>query len=366
MKSILVAGAGRIGSFIAQLLAHSGDYGVVLIDNDISHFDNIEPHANLTTLAADISDAKQMRSLHQTHQLCAVVACLPYFCNVRLAEFAKAQGLHYFDLTEDVEVAKTIMGLATDQAQAFVCRCGVAPGFINIVANHLMREFTELDTVKLRGGCLPKHISNTLQYAIAWSIDGLINEYGNICYGIFEKQKVSLQPLDDIETIELDGVTYEAFNTSGGVGALLEMYEGKVNTLNYKTMRYQGHCEKMRFLMQELRLNEDRETLKRILVNALPKTDQDVMILYVSVSGKKNGDFIEQNYVNKIEPVGRFGRHWSAIQVATASAASAVIDIVLGDEGSYQGFVVQETLPLNQILSNRFGQVFAQGEGLTD
>jgi len=125
-------------------------------------------------------------------------------------------------------------------------------------------------------------------------------------------------------------------------------------------MRYPGHCEKMRFLMNDLHLNADRETLKRILLNALPKTDQDVMIVYVSVSGEYQGQFMERSYVNKIYPLEIFNQHWSAIQVATASAACAVIDIVLQNAEQYHGFVLQETLPLDEILKNRFGKVFNQ------
>ena len=61
---------------------------------------------------------------------------------------------------------------------------------------------------------------------------------------------------------------YEAFNTSGGLGTLADTYAGNVRTMNYKTLRYPGHCEKIHLLMNDLKLNEDRETLKRILERA--------------------------------------------------------------------------------------------------
>ena len=105
-----------------------------------------------------------------------------------------------------------------------------------------------------------------------------------------------------MESIQIDGCEYEAFNTSGGLGSLGELYAGKVQYMNYKTMRYPGHCQKMRLFMNELRLNEDRATLKRILENAIPKTYQDIVIVYVTVEGIKQGELTEKSYVKKIYP----------------------------------------------------------------
>src|SRR5207253_7282400 len=138
--------------------------------------------------------------------------------------------------------------------------------------NELMQHFSELDAVKMRVGALPVNISNALQYSLTWSTDGLINEYGNHCKAIENGEEVTLLPLDDLEEVKIDGLTYEAFNTSGGIGSLAESWKGKVNSLSYKTIRYPGHCAKIRFLMNDLHLNHDRNTLKRILEGAIPKT----------------------------------------------------------------------------------------------
>ena len=356
MMNILIAGSGRIGSLLSQLLANADNYHVLLIDENDKAFSHFQKSKKLQTQKVDVGDKNQLQKVIDDFKIDAVVACLPYFCNIKLAEMASELNLHYFDLTEDIQTVEKVAELAKGSRKAFVSRCGAAPGFINIVANSLMKTFLQLDTVKLRAGCLPKHISNSLQYAIAWSIDGLINEYGETCHGIVEGESVDLRPLDDIEIIELDGVVYEAFNTSGGLGALRQLYEGKVKTLNYKTMRYPGHCEKMHFLMQDLQLNEHRDTLKEVLLRALPHTDKDVMIIYVSVSGHKNDEFMEENYVLKIEPKDLFGQKWSAIQIATATSAAAVIDIVLSQPGKYTGMVLQEDFSLDEVLTNRFGE----------
>lgn len=357
--TILIAGAGKIGALIAQLLAHSEQYQVILIDNEQRQLDAIQSHSKLTKLALDSQDQSELSKLIKQHRVDAVVVALPYFCHLPIAEVAYKQKIHYFDLTEDVHVVNQIRKMAHDADTAFVNRCGVAPGYINILALELMSQFKKLETVKLRAGCLPINVSNPLQYGFAWSIDGLINEYGNVCYGIVNGDTAELQPLDEVETVELDGVIYEAFNTSGGIASLVELSAGKVQTLNYKTLRYPGHCEKMRFLMQDLKLNSDRDTLRRILTNVLPQTDQDVMIVYVSVSGYIDGQLIERSEVKRFYPKTLFGKNWSAIQLSTANAACAIVSEVLLQEGVYSGVVKVEEFKHSAILANEFGRFFA-------
>jgi saccharopine dehydrogenase-like NADP-dependent oxidoreductase len=359
MYSICVAGGGTIGRLIALLLADSHDYEVYLTDKEPANLQLIYSHPNLHTELLDVTDADSFEQFLITHNIQVIIASLPYFYNVHVAQLARKLQLYYFDLTEDVAVTKKIKEVAKDSQQAFIPQCGVAPGFINIVANHLMQKFDSLTSAFLRAGCLPRSTHNALQYAITWSVDGLINEYGNECFGLAHGKKTTLHPLDDLEMIELDGTLYEAFNTSGGIGNLVETYRDRIDSLNYKTMRYPGHCEKMRFLMQDLYLNEDRATLKRILEKSLPRTDQDVMLLYVSVAGKKQGVYLEENYVNKLYPQTWFNKTWSAIQVTTACSLCAVVDLVLQEPQHYQGFIVQESFSLEKFLNNRFGKVYS-------
>ncbi len=351
--NILVAGAGQIGSLLAQLLA-AGGYNVHLVDSNADHFSKLSSLDNLKTVAMDVMSGVDLEAYIKANSIETLVACLPYYCNFSIAEMAALCGCNYFDLTEDVRTVSAVQELAQGKSQAFVSRCGVAPGYINILSHHLMQKFESLDSVKLRAGCLPQHATNSLHYALAWSIDGLINEYGNLCPALVEGKKVFLQPLEDLEMVELDGVMYEAFNTSGGIGGLPERYEGKINSLNYKSMRYPGHAERMKFLMQDLKLNDDREVLKKILLKALPKTDSDVMLIYVSVSGMREGEFFEENTLKKIYPKTLFDRRHSAIQVATASSAATVIDLVLNNKNVYQGFVYQEDISLNQFMASSF------------
>ncbi len=180
-----------------------------------------------------------------------------------------------------------------------------------------------------------------------------------MCFGIDHGHDVELQPLEGYETIEIDGLLYEAFNTSGGLGTLADTSAGRVQTVNYKTLRYPGHCEKMHFLMNDLKLNQDRVTLKRILEHAIPQTLQDVVIVYASVTGMRRGELFEENYVKKIYPQRIGGQPWSAIQVTTACGLCSVVDVVLSQPEPVRGFVTQESFALEQVLANRFGRYFA-------
>jgi saccharopine dehydrogenase-like NADP-dependent oxidoreductase len=358
VKTVLILGSGKVGSLIGTLLAESGDYRVHLADTRPEEAERLSGELSLPNLSAvglDASDRPRLQEYVTRIRPDAVVSALPYYCNPVVAEVAAENELHYFDLTEDVEVTRLIQKTSATAATAFIPQCGLAPGYISIVANHYMKRFEELDTVKLRVGALPVNPSNVLKYSLTWSTDGLINEYGNICYGIEGGKEVPLLPLEGYETIEVDGLLYEAFNTSGGIGTLADTYNARVRTMNYKTLRYPGHCEKIHFLMNDLKLNEDRGALKRILENAIPKTLQDVVLIYVSVTGTQKGELFEENYVKKIYPQRIASRLWAAIQVTTATGLCAVVDMVLSDGGRYKGFITQETFTLESFLENRFG-----------
>lgn len=362
MQKILIIGAGKIGSLITVLLGNSNDYQIYLADMDVENKklkNIIEKTTNVQLVQLDAHNHEQMADFLKKNPMEGIISSLPFHCNIAIAKLAKEFNLNYFDLTEDTHVAATVTELSKNATNAFVPQCGLAPGFISIVANNLMQRFATLDTVKMRVGALPVNISNALQYSLTWSTDGLINEYGNLCEGIVNGEEVNLMPLDDLEVIKIDGLTYEAFNTSGGIGSLAKSYMGRVKNMGYKTMRYPGHCEKMRFLMNDLQLNYDRDTLKRILESAIPKTAQDVVLVYVSVSGMQDNQFCEENYVKKFYPKKIGGFNWSAIQLTTATSLCSVVDMVMKQPGKYHGFVKQEQFALEDLLANRFGQYYS-------
>jgi saccharopine dehydrogenase-like NADP-dependent oxidoreductase len=364
MHRVLILGAGKIGALISGLLAESGSYRVQLADVDGAAAEAVvRAHgaAHLSGYALDAGNAAALAQHLAEHPVEAVISSLPFYCNVAVAEAARKAQCHYFDLTEDVEVTRAVRAIAVGAARAFVPQCGLAPGFISIAAAELITHFDELRAVKLRVGALPQHPNNVLKYSLTWSTEGLINEYGNACQAICDGRLTEVAPLEGLEEIEIDGHLYEAFNTSGGLGSLAETHGAHIESMNYKTIRYPGHCEQMRLLMNDLKLNHDRATLKHILENAVPQTLQDVVIVYAAVTGKQDGQLREENYVNKIYPQVIAGRLWSAIQVTTAAGISAVVDLVLEKKGRYQGFVAQEQFRLTDILANRFGRYYAAG-----
>ncbi len=357
MKRIFILGSGKIGVALAHILSQCKDYQISLIDIKLKaarhHFGDSLP-SNVEFVECDINDQQAITALLQQQQPLALISALPYFFNAKVAQLAKQYNLAYFDLTEDLATVELIRDYAIDAKNAYVPQCGVAPGLINIIAGDLIQYFDEALEVKLRCGALPEHSSNALGYALTWSVDGLINEYGNSCQALINHKIKEVSPLADLEEIQVDGANYEAFNTSGGAGSLVETYQKKVKKLNYKSIRYPGHCEKMHFLMNGLNLNEHRDWLKQILVTALPATKQDVVMVYISVNGYIDGELTKKNYIKKFYPCEIDGITYSAIQTVTATAAACVIDIVLSNPGHYQGRITQESFALKLILDNRF------------
>ena len=152
---------------------------------------------------------------------------------------------------------------------------------------------------------------------------------------------------------------FEAFHTSGGVGTLCDTLLGKVRSLNYKTIRYRGHRELIAFLLNDLRLNDRRALLKDILENAIPVTPQDVVLIFITVSGQKDGRLTQITDARKIYHGHCMGEPWSAIQLTTASGICAVVDLWASGRLADHGFVRQEQVDLDEFLANRFGKCYA-------
>ncbi len=365
MKDILVIGGGKIGSVVADLLCQSGSYQVTVADRSIEQLAELKGSgaggaSAPRPLALDVQDGPALRAALANRY--AVLSAAPYHLTTRVAEAALELGVHYLDLTEDVASTRRIRELSAGAATAFIPQCGLAPGFISIVAADLARQFDSLDSVRMRVGALPAYPSNALNYNLTWSTEGVINEYCEPCEAIVNGVRREVPALEEREEFSLDGVLYEAFNTSGGLGTLCETLAGKVRTLNYRTIRYPGHAAIMKALLHDLRLRDRREVLKDILEQAVPATMQDVVIVFVTVSGMKDGHLLQDTYARKIYSHALAGRMRSAIQITTASSLCAMLDLLAAGRLPAQGFVKQEDVPLADFLANRFGGVFAMQE----
>ena len=165
--------------------------------------------------------------------------------------------------------------------------------------------------------------------------------------------------MEDLEHFSMDGLDYEAFNTSGGLGTLCESLIGRVQNLNYKTVRYPGHCAIMKILLHDLRLSEQRELLKDVLEAAIPITLQDVVLVFVSVTGNRDGRLAQESYAKKVS-----GKLLSAIQLTTASGICTMVDLLASgklvpSKQAGGGFVRQESVPLPVFITSPFGQYYA-------
>jgi saccharopine dehydrogenase-like NADP-dependent oxidoreductase len=359
MHRVLLLGAGKIGRMIARLLIDSGDYSVTVGDVSPAALDRIASRVGgVLTRPVDVDSTGQLGDALRDCD--TVISALSYFYNPRVADAALAAGVSYFDLTEDVTTTARVREIAgrAREGQIFMPQCGLAPGFISIVAQHLTHRFEKLDSVRMRVGALPLFPTGALKYNLTWSTDGLINEYCNACDAIHDFRRVELLPLEGYEQFSLDGVWYEAFNTSGGLGTLCESFDGLVRELDYKTVRYLGHCSAVSLLVNELRLRERREVLKNILENAVPVTFQDVVVTFCAVTGWRNGQLVQITDARKIYHKEISGENWSAIQMTTAAGICAALDLFVTGVLPSRGFVRQEQVDFNVFLANRFGTLY--------
>ena len=197
-----------------------------------------------------------------------------------------------------------------------------------------------------------------MKYNLTWSTDGLINEYCNPCEAIHDGKPIEVLALEGLEQFSLDGVRYEAFNTSGGLGTLCQTLDGSVRELNYKTIRYMGHRDLAVLLVRELDLGQRRDLFKNILEHALPITFQDVVVTFCTVTGWQNEQFVQITDARKIYHQYIDGENWSAIQITTAAGVCAVLDLFVFGKLPNTGFLRQEQVAFDDFMNNRFGKLY--------
>ncbi|MCW8908233.1 MAG: saccharopine dehydrogenase NADP-binding domain-containing protein [Sedimenticola sp.] len=362
MRSISIVGAGRIGRLIARLFQSTGEYHILLIDQNPDALRGLDELPGVRSIVLTAEQQERLRE--PLTQGDAVISACGYRSNPAIARAAAEAGISYFDLTEDIATTREIQVIAEDAAegQVFVPQCGLAPGFIGMLGNHMAGRFETLDTLKLRVGALPEFPTNNLMYNLTWSTEGLINEYCNPCHAIRAGKFVELTPLEGLETFSLEGTSFEAFNTSGGLGTLCETLQGRVVDLTYKTIRYQGHQYLMNFLINDLRLGEQQALLKQIVERAVAVTHQDVVLIMVTATGFRDGRFIQETDSRRIYHGELAGQHWGAIQITTASSLCAMVDLFFEKRLPRRGYVRQEQVNFDDFMANRFASCFRKRE----
>ena len=349
IEKILVVGLGKVGSLVGTLLQRSG---FQVSGGDARPVDGL----SFASEVLDVSDAAALGAALEGCQ--GVVSCLPYRFNLPVAEAAFDRGIHYFDLTEDVPTTNAILEMASDARSVLAPQCGLAPGFIGIVGADLARQFDSVRSIELRVGALPENPRGSLGYSFTWSSAGVINEYLNECEVIARGERALVPSLQGVETIHINGLRLEAFTTSGGLGTMCDTWNGKLESLNYKTMRYPGHCEKMNFFLHELGMHRNREEAARILMEACPPVPQDVVYVHAAVEGQIGGELQREEFVGEYRPIEIDDVEWRAISWTTACSVAAVVEMV--NEGTLpsQGFIKQEDIPLGPYLATANGSLY--------
>ena len=351
-QKVAVLGLGKVGHLAAELLVEAG-FEVTGIDA------RAVAGAAFATRAVDLTHIAGLHDTLRGHH--AVLSCLPYHLNVGVSSAAHALGLHYFDLTEDVPTTRHIRELAKTAKGLMAPQCGLAPGFVGIAGADLASQFDKVRSIRLRVGALPQNPTGLLGYAFNWSPEGVVNEYLNDCEVIEEGVLKSVSAMEWLETIYIDGMQLEAFTTSGGLGTMCETYADKIENLDYKTMRYPGHAKLMNFFFHELLMRENRAEAGRILTNAKPPVDEDVVYVHVAAEGWVNGQLRRREFVRSYYPIEIGGKHRTAIAWTTSASVVAVIEMVRDGKLPGQGFLKQEDIPLKPYLQTRTGNYYNIG-----
>ena len=351
MKSIAVLGLGKVGHLAAQLL-HEADFQVFGYDLRRPALDPDFP-VNILDTSSEDELGKAFASVD------AVLSCLPYHLNKGVANAAHKAGIHYFDLTEDVPTTNHIIELSKTSKGLMAPQCGLAPGFVGIVGASKVAQFDKCRSLKMRVGALPQNPTGLMGYAFNWSPEGVVNEYLNDCEVIEGGVRKLVSAMEWIETIYIDGVKLEAFTTSGGLGTMCDTYLGKVDNIDYKTMRYPGHMELMNFYFHELMMRDHRELAGKLLTHAKPPVDDDVVYIHVAAEGEINGQLLRREFVRAYKPIEIGGKSRTAIAWTTSASVVSVIEMVRDDILPQQGFLKQEDIPLDAFLKTRTGRLYA-------
>ena len=393
MNKVLVLGGGKVGKSVAELLlaCGRGSYSVTLADRDDTSLKEAQSNlariqkllplkAEFTTKKLDASDRAAVKAAMTGHDY--VICMLPFDMVAGIADLANELGVHYFDVTEDVETTEQVRAIAQRAKVALVPQCGLAPGYIAIAGYEVARQFSEIHELFLRVGALPQSPTNALHYNVTWSTAGVVNEYCEPCNVMLDGSLTKLPALEGLENFSFEGIEYEAFYTSGGVGTLIDTLVSEKKTtaesrVAYKTIRYPGHRDLMKFLLQDLRLGVEhssaaspsgtifnRRLAMELLDHAIARTLQDVVIVFINGIGMKDGRREQINFKRAIHATTLLGRVWPAIELTTAAGVCAMVDLHRLGKLRQTGFVKQEECTLSMFNQTLFGLAYEAPEKL--
>ncbi|MGI9034653.1 MAG: saccharopine dehydrogenase C-terminal domain-containing protein, partial [Pyrinomonadaceae bacterium] len=253
---ILVLGAGRMGHGAVYDLIHNspGVEFVTVADFDLAKAEQIARTIGSEKIRArqiDVSNYAAVIDLMNGHD--AAISCVNYWFNASLSRAAIKTGCNFCDLGGNNYVVDEQLALDAEALQAgisIIPDCGLAPGMVSILAMHGARRFDKLREIHIRVGGLPQHPKPPLNYQLVFSVEGLINEYIERARVVRGGEITEVDSMTELESLSFAGFpALEAFQTSGGTSTLPDTFFGKVKELDYKTIRYAGHCEKFKTLI---------------------------------------------------------------------------------------------------------------------
>ncbi|HVD61208.1 MAG TPA: saccharopine dehydrogenase C-terminal domain-containing protein [Gemmatimonadaceae bacterium] len=305
---MLVLGAGLQGSACAyDLLQNDEVTEVRLADLHTSHLpDFLGPYSGkrLIPTPIDVRDHEAVGALMREAD--AVMSAIPYYFNFELAKQAVAAGVHFCDLGGNTEIVfeqKTLNDEAVAKGITVIPDCGLAPGMVNILSEYGIRQLDSVDEVKILVGGLPQNPEPPLNYQIVYSLEGVLDYYTTLSWIIRDGKRTQVKALSEREPIQFPEPVgeLEAFHTAGGLSTMAFRYEGKIPSMEYKTLRYPGHAAIMEAIrdlgfldQQPIEVKGGRVAPRDLAIATMgprltKEGGRDLVALRVTVRGKKNG-----------------------------------------------------------------------------
>jgi len=303
---ILVLGSGWMGRAVAYDIGRFGHgHQIVLADKDPAQLASaLKMLGGVAAIQeVDCEDEEAVRRLFSGYDM--AISAVPYRFNAKLASVAVDTKTHFIDLGGNSDIVREQLELherAQSEGVVLIPNCGLAPGLANILAMTGFRQFDTVASIRARVGGLPQHPRPPLNYQLVFSVEGLLNEYLEPAETIEEGARLSVPSLTGLEPVSFGGTfpELEAFYTSGGLSLLPELLEGKVEHLSYKTVRYRGHCERFKTLVDlgfadsepiaiGAGVYTSRAVFAALLRKKLSGSDPDIVFFRVEVSGLKDG-----------------------------------------------------------------------------
>ena len=367
--NIIIAGAGGISSAAALMLAELSEakQNIFIGNRTLKRAqETVEWVKNGTTKSCSISAfhlpeetvSSQMKGILIKGDI--LLDCLPGSLAPKMARLAKDFHLHYANLTEYVAETNEIIELAKNANTGFILQTGLAPGYIDVLGHHLFQNFCKdfkvekVDKLELKVGALTNYAVAPHYYGFTWNPAGVATEYLKDTIVIRDFKKTSLPALSEKSTVIIDGITYEDDLTSGGAADLPDLLEGKVRSLDYKTLRYPGHYTWVQKQIESLKDSPNLvKDLQKRMEAYVPHIENDIVILYTAVEGKDiNGILRRQEIVKHIKPK-IVGKHkLRAIQLTTAVPLLQSAQLLL--EFPKKGVILQGQLDTHHFLNGHF------------